>query len=214
MLNVISLQKFYNSQIQKKMKKILGILSIASIVFLASCGSGITVSYDYDKEADFSKYKKFEYYGWADNSDKILSDLDKRRIESAFADEFEKRGITFVEGDGDAVVSLFIVVNQETSVTAYTDHYNMGGAYGPYGYGPGWGWGYGTSTTRYQENDYLVGTLVVDVFDKAERKLIWQGVGQKTVDDNSNTAVKDKNVQKAAQSIMINYPVKPIEEDK
>jgi hypothetical protein len=90
----------------------------------------------------------------------------------------------------------------------------MGGAYGPYGYGPGWGWGYGTSTTRYQENDYLVGTLVVDVFDKAERKLIWQGVGQKTVDDNSNTAVKDKNVQKAAQSIMINYPVKPIEEDK
>jgi hypothetical protein len=194
------------------MKKIFGFISIISLVVLYSCGSGISVSFDYDKEVDFTKYKTYEYYGWANESDKILSQLDKKRIEGAFADELVARGLKYVEGDGDMVVSLFIVVDQKTSVTAYTDHYNMGGAYGPYGYGPGWGWGYGTSTTRYQEYDYLVGTLVVDFFDKEQKKLIWQGVGSKTVDDDASTAVKDRNVQKVAQAIMQYFPIKPVEE--
>jgi hypothetical protein len=196
------------------MKKSLALISIISLALLFACGPAIKVSYDYDKETDFSKYKTFEYYGWADHSDKILSDIDKKRIESAFGDEITKRGLKYVESDGDMVVSLFVVVDQKTSVTAYTDHYNMGGVYGPYGYGPGWGWGYGTSTTRYQENDYLEGTLVVDFFDKAEKKLVWQGVGQKTVDENASTAVKDKNAQKMAQAIMAYFPIKPLESQK
>jgi hypothetical protein len=40
------------------------------IVFMGACSS-LTVKSDYDKEADFTKYKTFEYYGWAEDSDKI-----------------------------------------------------------------------------------------------------------------------------------------------
>lgn len=188
----------------------IGLLLV--IIFSVSC-SDLTVKSDYDKEVDFTKYKTFEYYGWAEESDKILNRFDKERIEKSFAVEFKKRGLEFVENGGDMVVSLFIVVDQKTSTTAYTNHYNMGG----YGYGPGWGWyggyggmGMGTSSTTYSEQDYLVGTLVVDVFDRAEKKLIWQSVGQKTVDENPNS--REKKSDKTAAAIMRPFPIKPLKE--
>ena len=95
-------------------------------VLTASCGSGVTVTSDYDKSADFSKYKTYTYYGWAENSDKILTGSDKERIDTAFGAEFAKRGMTINQGDGDAIVSLYIVVNEKTSYSSYTDHYNNG----------------------------------------------------------------------------------------
>jgi len=196
------------------MKKIYLLQVLVLIVMLGSCSS-VKVTSDYDKSADFTNYKTFEYYGWAEESDKILNRFDKERIEAALGYEFDRRGLELVDKEGDMVVSLYIVVDQKTSTTAYTDHYNMGG-YG-YGYGPDWGWyggyggmGMGTSTTRYSEKDYLVGTLVVDVFDKAEKKLIWQSVGQKTVDENPNNA--EKNIIKVAEAIMKPFPIEPVAE--
>ncbi len=184
---------------------------LLSIVFLGACSS-LTVKSDYDKEVDFTKYKTFEYYGWAEDSDKILNRFEKERIEQAFGDEFRKRGLEAVKENGDMVVSLFIVAEQKTSTTAHTNHYNMGGyGYGGFGYYGGYGgMGMGNSTTTYSENDYTVGTLVVDVFDKAEKKLIWQSVGQKTVDDNPKTA--EKNMPKVAAAIMKPFPIEPIKE--
>ena len=138
-----------------------------------------------------------------------MNDLDRRRIEEAFGNEFSKRGITFVDqSEADAAISLFIVVDQKTSTTAYTDHYGGMGGMG-YGYGrgyPGWGWGGGMSTTRYQENDYLVGTLVVDVFDTETKKLVWQGVSSGTI--NEKTKNREARIQKTARAIMDKYPVK------
>lgn len=76
------------------MKKNILVL-LAGILF-ASCSS-ITVVTDVDKNVDFSQFKTLTFYGWAEGSDKILTDLDKRRIENAFQDEFAKRGITVVK---------------------------------------------------------------------------------------------------------------------
>ena len=193
---------------------------LLSIIFLGACSS-IKVTSDYDKEADFTKYKTFEYYGWAEESDKILNRFQKERIESAFGDEFLKRGLKYVEGNGDMVVSLYIVVDKKTSTTAYTNHYGTGGYgyggggwYGGYGMGYGGmgygGMGMGASTTTYSENDYLEGTLVVDVFDKAEKKMIWQSVGQKTIEENPEKA--ERNTPKVAAAIMKPFPIKPIKE--
>lgn len=190
---------------------------LLSLIFLGACSS-IKVTSDFDKEADFTKYKTFEYYGWAEESDKILNRFQKERIEKAFGDEFEKRGLKYVKEGGDMVVSLYIVVDKKTSTTAYTNHYGTGGyGYGGMGWYGGYGGGYGgmgmgmgTSSTTYSENDYLEGTLVVDVFDKAEKKMIWQSVGQKTVEENPKKA--EKNTPKVAAAIMKPFPIKPIKE--
>ena len=63
------------------------------------------------------------------------------------------------------IVTLYIVTEDKTQITANTT--GTGGYGGYYGYGPGYGWGGGHSTTTYSEYDYTVGTLVIAVYDEA-----------------------------------------------
>jgi len=192
------------------MKIKLLFVAVLATFLIAGCSPKITVSFDYDKQADFTKFKTYSYYGWAKVSEQLLNRFDQERIEDAVAVELAARGLSHVESGGDLTVSLFIQFNRQKGVNAYTNHYG-GNPYG-YRYGPGWGWGYGYSTTTYQEYDYLVGTLVIDVFDHLDKQLIWQGVGSKTVDDDVNT--REDNVQRAVKAIMANYPIKPVQPSK
>ena len=86
---------------------------ILGILLLSSCAT-TKVKTDYDKSIDFTKYKTFEYYGWAEESDKILKQFDKDRIENAFGAEFAKRDMKFVESDGDLIVTLHIITEKKT----------------------------------------------------------------------------------------------------
>jgi hypothetical protein len=188
------------------MKKIV-ILSLGffGLCLLTAC-SGIKVFSDTDPTADWSQYSTLEYFGWAEESDKILNRFDKERIEKSFGDEFRKRGIEIVESGGDLIGTLFIVVEQKTSTSATTTH--MGGYYGGYyGYGPGYGWGPGHSTTTVHEYDYAVGTLVCDVFDAEKETLIWEGIGTKTI--HENPAKREQQIPRAVQAIMAKFPIPP-----
>ncbi len=183
---------------------------LVAAIMLISCSS-IQVVSDYDKTVDFTKQKTLEYYGWADESDKIMNRFDKERIEDAFADEFGKRGIEVVADNADIIVSLYIITEQKTQTTASTT--NMGGGYGGYyGYGPGYGWGTGHSTTTYHDYNYTVGTLIVSVYDAKQKQLIWEGVGKGTIDENPKDA--DTMIKKAVASIMAQYPKPMIQEDE
>lgn len=188
------------------------IFLIVAVSFMLAACSGIKVTHDYDKSVDFGEYKTFEYYGWAEESDKIMNELTKKRIEKAFGNELNKRGLEYVEEGGDLVVVLFIVTQDKTQKTAHTTHMGGGGGYygGYYGYGPGWGWGSGMghSTTTISEYDYTEGTLVIDIFDAKNEKLIFEGIGTKTIVEKSEG--RDERVAKAVAAIMANYPVKPI----
>ncbi|MEA3477703.1 MAG: DUF4136 domain-containing protein [Bacteroidota bacterium] len=191
------------------MKKNTLALLILALAVIVGCSS-LSVTADYDKTVDFTQYKTYSYYGWTDNSDQLLSAFDKERLEKSFADEFEKRKITYVKENGDLTVALFIHTKQEQQTTATTT--GMGGGYGGYGgyygYGPGWGWGGGMATTTYNTYDYTVGTLVCDVYDTQDEKLIWEGVGKGTVSDNPQK--REANIPKAVSKIMAQYPVQPV----
>jgi len=194
----------------KSTYKIFSFLLIAGI--LSAC-STVRITTDYDKTVDFTKLKTFEYYGWAAESDKLLNQLEKRRIEAAFGDEFEKRGIKLVESGGDMLVALYIMTQDKTQYNATTTGMGYGGYYG---YGPGWGRGPGMgmsmSTTTVSEYNYTVGTLVIDIYHAGDEKLIWESIATGTVDDNPQT--REKNTPKTVAKIMAPYPVKPIEVEK
>jgi hypothetical protein len=186
------------------MKRIISFVLPA--IFMISCSS-IKVITDYDKTLDFSQYKTFEYYGWADESDQILNRFDKERIEKAFGAEFSKRGLQYVQENGDLIVTLFIVIEQKTQVSATTTGgYGYYGGY--YGYGPGYGWGPGHSTTTVSEYDYQVGTLVCDVFDAKSKILVWEGIGTGTIVENPEK--REKSIPKAVNYLMQQFPVKPV----
>ena len=62
------------------MKKIALFALIALTGF--ACSS-TKITSDYDKSVDFTKYKTAEYYGWEENSNKILTRFDQERMFSA-----------------------------------------------------------------------------------------------------------------------------------
>ncbi|MCU4157115.1 DUF4136 domain-containing protein [Carboxylicivirga sp. A043] len=179
-------------------------LFVSLIVLLSSCSSVKVVS-DMDKTVDFIQYKTYSFLGWEKNSDELLTEFDKKRVKDAFANEFKARGLKFVETGGDMEISLFVVVDQKTSTTAYTDYYSTG--YMGYRRYRG-GWGYGYAETTYSENDYLEGTLVLDVFDASSKEQIWQGVVKSTVTENPEK--REKIIPRNIGALMSKFPVKKV----
>ncbi|RXP44781.1 DUF4136 domain-containing protein [Lutibacter sp. HS1-25] len=198
------------------MKNYFKVLSIFIICIIFSNTLKAQITYDYDKDADFTQFKTYSFGGWQDDCDKLINDLDKKRILQSFKSEFTQRDMDYVLGDADVVVTLFLVIDEKTSTTAYSNYMGTGMGYGPgfrggfYGgyYRPAWGWGGGYSTTTYTEDDYRVGTFVVDIYDAKSKKLVWQGVSQKTI--NENASKRSKTIPKGVSKLMKNYPIKPI----
>jgi len=196
------------------MKRQLFLLTVLvlSILFFNTVSAQVT--YDYDKEANFNQFKTYSFGGWQDDSGKLINDLDKKRIYDSFKSEFTMRNMDYVLGDADIIVTFYLVVDEKTSTTAYTNYMGTGMGYG-YGYGggyyggffrPTWGWGGGFSTTSYTEDDYRVGTFVVDIYDAKTKKLVWQGVSQKTIHEDASK--RARTIPKGAKKIMKNYPIK------
>jgi len=182
------------------MKTIISRLLVNSLLLVFVGNLQAQITSDYDASVDFSQYKTYSFLGWQDDTDQLLSEFDKKRLQDSFKSEFKARNLTLLEKGGDMEVSLFIFVQNKTDVTAYTN-YNTGLGYGS----PGWGMSSGTSTTTYREYDYQVGTLVLDCYDTKEKKLIFQGVSQKTI--QTNPSKREKTIPKAVAKLMKKYPV-------
>jgi hypothetical protein len=50
------------------------------------------------------------------------------------------------------------------------------------------------------------GQLAVDMYDPANRNLVWRGVASKTLDPNASPKKRQKNLNKAVTNLMKNYP--------
>ena len=114
-----------------------------------------------------------------------------------------KRNFKKVQSGGDIALSLFVVVDQKSSLSSYTNYYG-GAGYGGRMYG---GWGNGFATTNYTESDYLNGTLVVDMLDQKSKELLWQGVAKGTISEKPEK--REKRIPKAVAKLMKKFPVEP-----
>ena len=182
---------------------------VAVIIIVAAACSGVKVTTDVDKTADFTKYETVSYLGWQEDIDKVINEFDQERIRSVLKAEMEKRNIKIVDQDGDMVLSIFLVSDKKTSITAYTNYYGGGAGYG---YGRGrrgrGGWGGGHATTTYSESDYVEGTMVFDVFDLESKDLVWQGVGVGTIKENPEK--REKSLPKAVATVLKDFPIAPV----
>ncbi len=188
------------------MKKLISQYSILILTLLFVVKLDAQIKSDYDKEYDFSQISTYSFDGWEKDSDKLLNDFDKKRIIDAMVHELSIRGLNYVENGGDVAITLFIVVQQKTSTTAYTT-YNGG-----FGYRGRWGWGYGgvgmgTSDTTFDTDDYLEGTFVVDMYDATSKDLKWQGVITSVVKEKPEK--REKTIPKKIKKLMKKFPVKP-----
>lgn len=190
------------------MKNLFKQLSFFFIALIFSSNSYAQINSDYDKSTDFTKYKTISFGGWEKESDKILNDFDKKRIADALISEFSSRGIKLVESNGDATITLFLVIQNKSNITAYTNFNGGMGYTGRWGYGRGYYGGVGSATTTLNENEYREGTLVIDMYDTAEKKLVWQG--DMTTEVQEKSEKREKTIPKNISKLMKKFPVAPI----
>jgi len=154
------------------------IFSMATAI-LAATAARAEVKTDYDRTAEFSRYKT---YSWGKVS--TQDPLWGGRIKAAVASALAAKGWSEVESGGDVSIMAMEMTEDHQTLNTYYD--NFGGGWG---WRRGFGGGFGESTTT--EETYKVGTLVIDLFDTSAKKLIWRGSATDTLSDKS-----DKNIKK------------------
>ncbi len=187
------------------MKKLITILSI--ILTLSSCSS-LKVIYDLDKSVDFNQFKTFSFYPWDYKNGFQINDYDKQTIMIAIQEGLESKGYKYQKEGGDLVISLFITIEGKVSYEAYNNHYGgwagYGGGWGYSGFGYGYGYGPGYSSSTVTRNVYNQGTVVIDAFSAATKKLIWQGIGSDEIEQNLDK--RDRILPKKVSQVMMKFP--------
>jgi len=161
------------------------------------------VQFNFDPGADFSKYKTYKWEKHPKSLD--VDDLTMQQLGKGFDAALIAKGLRRADsGSADLVIVFQIAVSQEKEMTAYST--------GGYSYGPGWrgGWygGTGMGTTTATTNTINIGTVVLDMYDTAGKNLVWRGSASKTIDAKAKPDKRQKNIDKAAQKMLKNYPPK------
>ena len=141
---------------------------------------------DYDHHADFTKYKT---YSWAkvDTPDPLWNDRVKEAVDRALT----AKGWSQVPSGGD--VSLVAVGTTREKPTLRTFYNGF----------DGWLWGGFADATTYVE-DYTMGTLVVDMFDTNNKRLLWRGSASDVL---SGKPEKDeKKLEKVVSKMFEHFP--------
>jgi hypothetical protein len=141
---------------------------------------------------DFSKYHTYKWVtiAGATQPNQIVDAEIKSSVDSQLA----TKGLTKTDSDkADLYIGYQASIDQEKQWNAY----GMGG-------GVRWGGGMATATST----NIGVGTLVLDMYDPSTKQLVWTGRATKTLDPSANQAKKQKNLDKAMQKLLKNFPPK------
>lgn len=162
------------------------------VLLLASACSTMKVAYDYDKQVDFSVYTTYNY---SEDALKLpVGDFNRQRILTAIDNEMTTRGISKSDKP-DILVDLHLKAQKEVEATATTT-----GTPWRYGYGGGF------ATTQVSYNTYVEGTLFIFLVDAATQKIVWQGTGTKTLEEDLKPEEREESINYSIKQIMANYP--------
>ncbi|HXK12076.1 MAG TPA: DUF4136 domain-containing protein [Vicinamibacteria bacterium] len=165
----------------------------AGLALMASVAFAQDVKTDFDKSANFAGIKTFAVkIGTSWNNP-----ISEKRITDEFTQTLVEKGWKVADANPDALVLLHGATEKQKSLNTF-----YSGGYGGYGY-RGWGMGgMGTATTTTSE--YLVGTLVVDIFDAKTKQLMFRGTASDEISDKPEKNIK--KIQKAADKMFKDFP--------
>jgi len=166
----------------------------AALTLIGAAAFAQDVKTDFDKSANFGAIKTFQVkIGTSWNNQ-----ISEKRISDEITQTLTEKGWTKTDANPDALVLLHGATEKQKSLNTF-----YSGGYGGYGY-RGWGGmgGMGTATTTTSE--YLVGTLVVDIFDAKSKSLMFRGTASDEISDKPEKNIK--KVQKVADKMFKDFP--------
>lgn len=150
-------------------------IAIAFIAGVAGCASGPTLRTSYDKSAGFSSYKTFGFVKEPGTDRAGYTTLITTQFKESIQHQLEARGYAYVEENPDLLVNFNTNVSQQSEVHAVSSPVVVRG-YHTYRAGLYTAWPM-YDTDVFVDN-YKVGTVNVDVVDAARMQLVWEGVAE------------------------------------
>ena len=169
-------------------------VGVGVVVALLAFGTALAqdVTTNFMPGTDFTKYHTYKWVTiqGATYPNQIVNAQIKEAVDSQLA----TKGLTKTDGDrADLYVGYQVSIDQQRQWNAY-------------GMGGGLRWGGGMATA--QSSTIHIGTLVLDMYDPSSKQLVWTGRATKTLDASANQEKKQKNLNKAMQKLLKNFPPK------
>ncbi len=158
------------------------------------------VSYTAMPGTDFTKFKTYKWVSIekAQKPDQITDRMISQSIDAQLA----KKGLTKTTDDtADLFIAYQAAVEKETQWYAYNTGPSMYWGYGMGAYGMG-----GTGMTTTTSETINIGTLDFDMYDRNAKQLVWKGRASKTLDPKASPEKRQKNIDKAMEKMLKNYP--------
>ena len=179
--------------------KLIGALLVALIAGCATTDAP-DMRVDYDRSADFSVYRTFGFPKETGTDRGGYSTLITSYFKNSVSTAMEARGYKYSEENPDLLVNFYMNTRDRSELRP-----DLGAGY--YGYRDGLygGW------PMYQQNrtfNYQIGTINLDIVDAAKKQLIWEGVSEGIVTEESLANPKVK-VNAVVTELMRRYPGKP-----
>jgi len=160
--------------------------ALAMTLTVSSAAIAQDVKTDYDHHVNFSQ---FHTYYW--QKVQTTDPLWESRIEDAVNRDLQSKGWQLVGSGGQVAITAVGSARDQKEYQTFYD--GMGG----------WGWG-GFGETTTQAVNYPVGTLVLDLYDVQNHRLIWRGV---STDSLSNSPEKnEKKLDKSVDKMLDHFP--------
>ena len=99
------------------------------------------------------------------------------------------------------MIGYHAIIREEKSINL--NAFGYGG--GPWGGGWGWG-GMNSGSVTGQTSTIATGTLLIDIYDPANKQLLWRGDASKTLDLKKDPNKNYRTLQKAMTKLFKNYP--------
>lgn len=178
-------------------RTVMGTMLVAA--FLPGCQSAPDVRSDYDRSADFGKFRTFNFVAQPATDKLGYSSLTTQQLEVAVAEQMRQRGYTQADHP-DLLVNFSGKLQnmQEVRSTPATVGPYYGYRSGSYGAWPGY------AGDVYTVN-YTQGTLNIDIVDAAANRMVWEGVGVGEV-TQEHLQNREAMINKAVTDIFARYP--------
>jgi hypothetical protein len=172
------------------------------VALIAGCASTSPpdTRVDYDRNADFSVYRTFGFPKETGTDRGGYSTLVTSYFKSAITTAMEARGYKYSAENPDLLVNFFMNTRDRTETRP-----DVGAGYYRYRDGLYGGWPF---YDRDRTVNYQVGTINVDIVDAAKKQLIWEGVSEGRVTEESLANPK-VTVNAVVIELMRKYPGRP-----
>jgi hypothetical protein len=171
------------------------------VAMLAGCATtdAPDMRVDYDRKADFSVYRTFGFPKETGTDRGGYSTLVTSYFKNSVTTAMEARGYKYSAENPDLLVNFYMNTRDRTeSRPTPAGYYRYrDGLYG------GWPMYPDDRTVTYQ-----IGTINLDIVDAAKKQLIWEGVSEGVVNEESLANPKVK-VNAVVTELMRRYPGKP-----